>query len=47
VSALTGYRARPDLLDASVLFGYWALMLIALNRNGQASAKPSPQMSHA
>ena len=48
VSALTGYRARPDLLDAAVLFGYWTLMLLALNRNGHTrAAKPNAQVSHA
>lgn len=29
--ALTGYRARPDALDAAVLAAYWLVILVALS----------------
>jgi high-affinity Fe2+/Pb2+ permease len=42
VAALTGYRARPDVLSLVVFAGYWVLVLWALSRM-RASTLPKPK----
>jgi high-affinity iron transporter len=38
-SALTGYRAKPDMLNLSVYAGYWILMMLALRGNWQKALR--------
>jgi high-affinity iron transporter len=41
VSALTGYRSRPDVLNLVVFVGYWVLVLWGLSRaRGAALTRP-------
>jgi high-affinity iron transporter len=42
VSALTGYRSRPDVLSLVVFVAYWALVLWGLSR-ARAAALPKPR----
>jgi high-affinity iron transporter len=41
VSALTGYRARPDLVALLVYAGYWLLVVWGLSRTTAGARKPA------